>query len=261
MAVPSDDELIGAMREIINGSDLDQLTFKTILDVLSAKYGDLTERKACLKTQLTTIMSEGAPKETETIKAEDPQEIDEEPEAKPTNNKAKDDDNESVDDKEEKHEPEDDAGDISKESIEVQKLLLESIKFGGRPTRTTRSGATPSKREKKAPKKRKSKEHEEENADEGGESEKKPKKKARANKPKVLSPLLAEVIGESTLTRPEVVKRLHTYIKEHNLQDPKNGRKILLDDKLQQVFKKKTTDYFKMNALLSMHLTDPGELV
>jgi len=50
------------------------------------------------------------------------------------------------------------------------------------------------------------------------------------------------------------------YIKEHNLQDPKNGRKIIFDDKLQQVFKKKTTDYFKMNALLSKHLFDPSEL-
>lgn len=108
------------------------------------------------------------------------------------------------------------------------------------------------------PKKRKSTD----DTEEGGEPQKKKKKGTpRTNRPKNLSPALAEFIGEDTMTRPDVVKRLHEYIKANNLQNPKNKKNILLDDKLQLVFKRKTTDYFKLNALLSKHLTDPGELL
>lgn len=139
----------------------------------------------------------------------------------------------------------------------MQKLLLEQIKFGGgRVTRGRANGRAPPKPLK--PKKRKSTDNE------GEEEEPQKKKKkgtSRTNKPKNLSPALAEFIGENKMTRPDVVKRLHEYIKANDLQDPKNKKRILLDEKLQLVFKRKTTDYFKLNTLLSSHLTDPGELL
>ena len=147
--------------------------------------------------------------------------------------------------------------------MEVQRLLMEQIKFGtGRVTRGRTSGREPPKPFK--PKKRKSTENEEGKQEgEDGEEPKKKKKKgsSRTNRPKNLSPALGEFLGETEMTRPDVVKRLHLYIKEHNLQNPKNKKQILFDDKLQQVFKRKTTDYFKLNTLLTKHLTDPGELL
>lgn len=43
----------------------------------------------------------------------------------------------------------------------------------------------------------------------------------------VLSEALAGFLGKEQMTRTEVVKELHVYIKEHNLQDEKDRRKIV----------------------------------
>jgi upstream activation factor subunit UAF30 len=64
----------------------------------------------------------------------------------------------------------------------------------------------------------------------------------------VLSDALSEFLGgETELARTEVVKRLHQYIKDHNLQNPKDRRKIMFDDKLKDLFKCQSTTYFKIN--------------
>ena len=51
---------------------------------------------------------------------------------------------------------------------------------------------------------------------------------------------LAAVIGAAAAARTEVVKKIWDYIKKHNLQNPKNKRNILADDKLSKVFGKKS---------------------
>jgi len=171
---------------------------------------------------------------------------------------------EDVEEEEHKDKKKEEEPDLSKENLEVQKLLLESFKYGTRSSRRSTS-ATRTRPVKEKPKKRKKSDPGEDEGNEeessGKEEKKKKKAKPKTNRPKILSPGLAEVVGESLMTRPEVVRRLHVYIKEHCQKDPKNGRLILLDEKLQQVFKKKKTDYFQMNQLLSNHLTDPGELM
>lgn len=68
-----------------------------------------------------------------------------------------------------------------------------------------------------------------------------------------LSPAMQAFLGETSLPRPQVVKRLWAYIKEHDLQDPKDRRRILLDDALSTIFPGKSTDMFKMNKHLSRH--------
>jgi upstream activation factor subunit UAF30 len=83
------------------------------------------------------------------------------------------------------------------------------------------------------------------------EGEEKPK---RAAKPQSLSPALAEFLGESELPRTEVSRRINAYVREHNLQDPKDGRVIVFDEKLQNVFKTKKTTWFKINQLISKHV-------
>jgi len=77
----------------------------------------------------------------------------------------------------------------------------------------------------------------------------------------VLSPSLANFLGADEMTRTDVVKQLHHYIKEHNLQNPQNKREILFDTKLQEVFKTKKTDYFKINKLISQHAKPADEVI
>ncbi len=83
------------------------------------------------------------------------------------------------------------------------------------------------------------------------------KKTASAfNKAMKISPELAAVIGGEARPRTEVTSAIWAYIKKHDLQDPKNKRNILADDKLKAVFGgKKTVTMFEMTALVSKHLS------
>lgn len=100
----------------------------------------------------------------------------------------------------------------------------------------------------------------------GKKKEEPEKKKSKAKKEKApkakrvqaaytLSPELSAVVGETHLSRPEVTKKLWSYIKEHNLQDPKNKRLIVPDAKLAKVFgSKKPVDMMKLAGILGPHL-------
>jgi upstream activation factor subunit UAF30 len=65
---------------------------------------------------------------------------------------------------------------------------------------------------------------------------------------------LAAVIGAASAARTEVVKKLWAYIKKHNLQNPKNKRNILADDKLKKVFGKNEVSMFELATLIGKHL-------
>jgi DNA topoisomerase-1 len=83
------------------------------------------------------------------------------------------------------------------------------------------------------------------------------KKKTAAKQPaKKLSKELSDIVGETELSRPQVTKKLWEYIKANNLQDPKDKRSILPDDKLAKVFgSKEPVNMFKMSGLLSNHIS------
>ena len=75
-------------------------------------------------------------------------------------------------------------------------------------------------------------------------------------KPMKISDELAEVVGAGPMPRSEVVKALWVYIKKNDLQDPKNKRNIVADDKLKAVFDGKgTVSMFEMTKLVSKHLS------
>lgn len=74
-------------------------------------------------------------------------------------------------------------------------------------------------------------------------------------KPLTPSPELAEVVGKNPMPRTEVVKKLWEYIKKHDLQNPKNKRNILADDKLKPIFGKAEVTMFEMTKLVSNHLS------
>ncbi|KAL2477223.1 SWIB complex BAF60b domain-containing protein [Forsythia ovata] len=73
-------------------------------------------------------------------------------------------------------------------------------------------------------------------------------------KPCALSPQLQELLGVPELARTEVVKKIWVYIREKNLQNPKDKRKILCDERLHGIFRVRSIDMFKMNKVLSKHI-------
>lgn len=62
------------------------------------------------------------------------------------------------------------------------------------------------------------------------------KKSTRSSPTYDLSKELSDIVGTTNCSRPEVVKKIWEYIKKHNLQDQKNKRIIVPDQKLSKVF-------------------------
>ncbi|RXH88142.1 hypothetical protein DVH24_042213 [Malus domestica] len=74
-----------------------------------------------------------------------------------------------------------------------------------------------------------------------------------------LSPELQKFTGVSALARTEVVKKLWIYIRENNLQDPKNKRDIICDESLRALFDVDCINMFQMNKALSKHILPLNE--
>jgi len=78
-------------------------------------------------------------------------------------------------------------------------------------------------------------------------------------KPTKISTELANFLGKpkgTEMARTEVTREINTYIRAHNLQDPKNGRRILADTKLRKLLKLKKDDeltYFNLQRYMSPH--------
>lgn len=70
-----------------------------------------------------------------------------------------------------------------------------------------------------------------------------------------LSAELEAVVGKGPMPRTEVVKKLWEYIKKNNLQNPRNKRNVMADDKLKKVFGGKSeVSMFEMTKLVSAHM-------
>lgn len=70
-----------------------------------------------------------------------------------------------------------------------------------------------------------------------------------------LSKELQEIVGAPELSRPEVTKKVWEYIKAHNLQDPKNKRRIIPDAKLAKIFgNKNPLDMMQLAKVLNKHI-------
>jgi upstream activation factor subunit UAF30 len=66
---------------------------------------------------------------------------------------------------------------------------------------------------------------------------------------------LGAVVGNEPMPRTEVTKRIWDYIRNNNLQDPKDKRTIKADDKLKKVFNgKDSVSMFEMTKLVNGHL-------
>lgn len=100
----------------------------------------------------------------------------------------------------------------------------------------------------------------------GGDNKESASKRKRGgpgglNKVCAISPELQTVVGETAMSRTQIVKQLWAYIRQNNLQDPDDKRKIICNDELRVVFETDATDMFKMNKLLAKHITplDPKD--
>jgi chromatin remodeling complex protein RSC6 len=70
------------------------------------------------------------------------------------------------------------------------------------------------------------------------------------------SALLAAVVGDKPLSRPEVTKKIWAYIKKNGLQDSVNRRNINADAKLGPIFGgKKQVSMFDLTKLVSKQLS------
>ena len=80
-------------------------------------------------------------------------------------------------------------------------------------------------------------------------------------KPTKISDELAKFLEKplgSEMARTDVTREINKYIRSHNLQDEKNGRKINPDSKLQTLLKLKKTDeltYFNLQKYMSPHFS------
>ncbi|KAJ8645597.1 hypothetical protein MRB53_007345 [Persea americana] len=70
-----------------------------------------------------------------------------------------------------------------------------------------------------------------------------------------LSDALVKFIGtgESALSRADVVKRMWDYIKQNNLQDPTDKRKVICDERLKELFEVDSFNGFTVSKLLTSH--------
>ncbi len=79
---------------------------------------------------------------------------------------------------------------------------------------------------------------------------------AALSKPMNLSADLEAVVGKGPMPRSEVTKKIWEYIKKNDLQNPKNKRNILADDKLKTIFGGKSeVTMFEMTKLVSAHIS------
>ncbi|KAK2371722.1 hypothetical protein P8452_45196 [Trifolium repens] len=54
--------------------------------------------------------------------------------------------------------------------------------------------------------------------------------------PKKISPEMQDLVGLPEISRTQALKHIWAHIKENNLQDPENKRRIRCDEKLKKVF-------------------------
>lgn len=84
-------------------------------------------------------------------------------------------------------------------------------------------------------------------------------------KPTKISSELATFLGKAKgteMARTAVTREINSYIREHKLQDPKNGRRILADTKLRKLLKLKKDDeltYFNLQRYMSPHFAKAGK--
>jgi len=230
---PSDDELAAAINAYLEDDnlDLDTVSLKQIRKAMEAKFKlKLNSRKDFLKKEAVAAM-ERIEKEREKANGgddgEDEQESSEEDEPiRATHKKSK------------------------KPSKAEVTTFEENGVFYSRSGRPQRSGAA---KRQIASQIRKSRKRTGDRKENGG-------KKKRTGFSKLLavtSEGLRDFLETDSIARHDAVKKIWQYCKDGNMKNENDGREMILDERLQDIFKVKKFTYFKLQKYLTKHLKDP----
>ncbi|KAK7826166.1 upstream activation factor subunit spp27 [Quercus suber] len=252
----SDSDLIARLHEFLRNSDLTTTSTATVRRKLEEDFGvDLTDKKVFIREQVDLFLQS----EQERL-AEIEQDGEEDDRTGEVQTQQSDVDDDDDDDQEEVVE-ETRNGKRKKRS---NKLSNEVKKRGGgftklcglSPQLQEFVGASEMARTESTPKEKHQKQEKEEDPDEP----KKKEKRQKGGKSGFLAPLqLSDALvkffgtGESALSRADVVKRMWEYIKQNNLQDPSDKRRIICDGKLKELFDVDSFHGFTVSKLLTVH--------
>ncbi|KNG87042.1 putative C2H2 finger domain protein, partial [Aspergillus nomiae NRRL 13137] len=145
--------------------------------------------------------------------------------------------------------------DVDADALFAAKLQAEE-NMRARPTRgaSARKAQPAKKKTTKAKTSKKVKAEDDSDVDSGSDS-KKVNRSGGFHKPLTLSPALSALLGgEESLSRPQTVKKVWAYIREHELQDPTDRRQIRCDEPMRAVFKQDRIHMFTMTKILSQNL-------
>ncbi|KAI6125503.1 SWIB/MDM2 domain-containing protein [Pisolithus croceorrhizus] len=134
---------------------------------------------------------------------------------------------------------------VERSDAELARKL--SSEINGRSRRTS---VSPRKTKRKTMKSSETVDSGDDGDDEEGKKKRSGGAKGGFAKQYTLSQPLSVVIREEKLSRPQVVKRLWEYIREHGLQNPSNKKEIMCNDALRAVFAVDKIDMFRMNKVL-----------
>ncbi|KAJ5924300.1 DEK C-terminal [Penicillium verhagenii] len=151
--------------------------------------------------------------------------------------------------------------DVDADALFAAKLQAEE-NLRARPTRggnTRRAAPTKKKSKSKAKTSKRVKAEDDSDVESGSDTKKEVNRTGGFHKPLNLSPPLAALLGEPTLSRPQTVKKVWQYIREKELQDPSDRRQIRCDDAMRAVFKQDRVHMFTMTKILNQNLYNPDE--
>ncbi|KAF1355405.1 hypothetical protein BDV97DRAFT_288925 [Delphinella strobiligena] len=151
-----------------------------------------------------------------------------------------------------KREPKTKKGKVSDENDDAAYAARLQAEENSR-ARPTRGGANTKKPVKRRKLKTPAKVKEDGDAESGSGAEP-TKRRGGFHKSMGLSEPLAEMLGETRLSRPQTVKKIWEYVKARDLQDPEDKRQIRCDDAMRAVFKTDRVHMFTMNKLLNQNL-------
>lgn len=274
------------IQEILKDADLDNTSAKKVRLELQEKLEcDLTERKKEVDNLVMEVIDEqtqeedgSGDEEEESPEEESEEENSEEEKPKPKKKAAakpapkkkaakkaaeSDDDGSNFSDEAEEEGADSDGGGSDYEPDEPVKINRKRPAAKGKAKRRGGSDDDSSGEEWGSAKKKKGGARKKKAASDSDSDEEKPKKKrkrAANGKPNAytapvkLSEDLADIVGGDEMPRHEVVKRMWTYIKENNLQDPKNKQMIKCDEKLSKIVPTKKFRGFGMTKYLKDHM-------
>jgi len=263
MADISKDELKKEIQDILKDADLDNTSAKKVRLQLQEKLDcDLTERKK----EVDALVMEVIDEQTQDDEGEeDEEDEDDDYEEEAPRKKAAPKRGAANSDSEEDYEEPSDGGGSDYEPEEPVKIQKASAKKAAKRKNKFGSDVESSGEEwngggSKGKKKAASKKKKKANSDDDSEDEKpkrkrKPGAKSGFTVPQRLSAELADIVGGEEMPRHEVVKRMWAYIKENNLQDPKNKQMIKVDEKLSKIVPTKKFRGFGMAKFLKAHMT------